>query len=44
MNQNLCNNCGGEYEYRHGRWVCRSCGAYKPEEISNEEVTLLYTA
>ena len=44
MNQNMCNNCGGEYEYRHGRFVCRSCGSYKPEEISNEEVTLLYTA
>ena len=44
MNLNQCNNCGGDYEYRHGRWVCRACGAYKPEEISNEEVTLLYTA
>ena len=44
MNANICNNCGGEYEYRHGRYVCRACGAYKQEEISNEEVTLLYTA
>ena len=44
MNQNICNNCGGEYEYRGGRFICRSCGAYKPEEISNEEITLLYTA
>ena len=44
MNQNICNNCGGEYEYRNGRWICRACGALKPEEISNEEVTLLYTA
>ena len=44
MNPNLCNNCGGDYEYRHGRWICRSCGSYKPEELSNEEVTLLYTA
>ena len=44
MNKNLCNNCGGDYEYRNGRWICRACGAYKPEEISNEEVTLLYTA
>ena len=44
MNPNICNNCGGDFEYRHGRWVCRACGAYKPEEISNEEVTLLYTA
>ena len=44
MNPNICNNCGGDYEYRHGRWICRSCGSYKPEELSNEEVTLLYTA
>ena len=44
MNLNICNNCGGEYEYRNGRWICRACGALKPEEISNEEVTLLYTA
>ena len=44
MNPNICNNCGGDYEYRHGRWICRACGSYKPEEISNEEVTLLYTA
>ena len=44
MNPNICNNCGGEYEYRNGRWVCRACGSYKPETISNEEVTLLYTA
>ena len=44
MNPNICNNCGGDYEYRNGRWICRSCGSYKPEEISNEEVTLLYMA
>ena len=44
MNPNICNNCGGEYEYRHGKWICRWCGAYKPESITNEEATLLYTA
>ena len=44
MNPNICNNCGGNYIYQHGRWVCQSCGSYKPEELSNEEVTLLYTA
>ena len=44
MNPNICNSCGGDYEYRQGRWICRFCGSYKPEEISNEEVTLLYTA
>ena len=44
MNPNICNNCGGDYEYRGGRWICRACGSYKPEELSNEEVTLLYTA
>ena len=44
MNPNICNNCGGDYEHRNGRWRCRACGAYKPETLSNEEVTLLYTA
>ncbi len=44
MNPNICNLCGGDYEYRGGRWICRACGSYKPEELSNEEVTLLYTA
>ena len=44
MNLNICNNCGGDYEYRNGRWICRSCGSYRPEQISNEEATLLYTA
>jgi len=44
MNPNICNNCGGDFEYRNGRWICRSCGSYKPEELSNEEATLLYTA
>ena len=44
MIPNICNNCGGDYEYRHGKWICRACGSYKPEELSNEEVTLLYTA
>ena len=44
MNLNICNNCGGDYKYRQGRWICPYCGSYKPEELSNEEVTLLYTA
>ena len=44
MNPNICHNCGSDYEYRNGRWICRACGSYKPEELSNEEVTLLYTA
>ena len=44
MNLNICNNCGGDYIYRNGCWICQSCGSYKPEEISNEEVTLLYMA
>lgn len=42
--QNICNICGAEYEYRDGKWRCPACGAYKPEEISNEEETLLYNA
>ena len=44
MNPNICNNCGGSFERRDGKWVCAWCGSYKPEAISNEEVTLLYTA
>ena len=44
MSQNICNICGANYEYRNGRWKCPACGAYKAEELSNEEVTLLYNA
>ena len=44
MAQNICNICGANYEYKNGRWICPACGAYKPEELSNEEVTLLYNA
>ena len=44
MHQNICNICGANYEYRNGRWKCPACGAYKAEELSNEEVTLLYSA
>ncbi len=42
--QNVCNICGANYIYRNGKWVCPACGAYKAEELSNEEVTLLYNA
>ena len=42
--QNICNICGANYEHKNGRWICPACGAYKPEELSNEEVTLLYNA
>jgi len=44
MSQNVCNICGANYEYRNGRWKCPACGAFKAEELSNEEVTLLYNA
>ena len=44
MNQNICSICGANYEYRNGRWICPACGAYKIEELSGEEVTLLYNA
>ena len=44
MSQNTCNICGANYEYRNGRWKCPACGAYKAEELSNEEVTLFYNA
>ncbi len=43
-NQNICNICGANYVSRNGRWVCPACGAYRPEELSNEEVTLIYHA
>lgn len=42
--QNICSICGANYEYLNGRWRCPACGAYKAEELSNEEVTLLYSA
>ena len=44
MSQNICNICGANYEYHNGRWKCPACGAYKAEELSNEEITLLYHA
>ena len=44
MNSNICNHCGGEYEYRGGRWKCRWCGSYKQESLSSEEEVLLDTA
>ena len=44
MDKNICNICGGTYVYKNGKWVCEACGAYKPEELSNEEDTLYYNA
>jgi hypothetical protein len=44
MNQNICYNCGGEFVNRGGKLVCLYCGTVKPENISGEELTLLYTA
>ena len=44
MTNNVCNICGANYVFKNGRWVCPACGAFKPEELSNEEVTLLYNA
>ena len=44
MNSNICNNCGGDYGYRNGKWICMHCGSYRPEGISNEEQTLLFSA
>ena len=43
MNLNICNNCGGEFTYRGGKYICLACGSPKPEAITSEEVTLLYT-
>lgn len=44
MSTNTCNICGANLIYKDGKWVCPACGAFKTEEISNEEVTLLYNA
>lgn len=44
MTANICNICGANLIYKDGKWVCPACGAFKTEEISNEEVTLLYNA
>ena len=44
MGADICDHCGGSYIYTNGRYVCQACGSYKPEEISNEEVTLLCMA
>ena len=44
MSPNICNNCGGKYEEKDGRYICQACGSYKPQEMSNEEATLLYMA
>ena len=44
MNPNICYNCGGEIISRGGRFVCASCGSYMPEQITGEEVSLLYSA
>ena len=44
MNQNICYNCGGDIISRGGRFVCASCGSYMPEQITGEEVSLLYAA
>ena len=43
-NMNICNTCGASLINRDGRWVCPACGTYAPEEITNEELTLLYNA
>lgn len=41
MKQSICNICGANYEYQAGRWKCPACGAFKPDELSPEEQTLL---
>ena len=44
MNQNTCYTCGGEFIEREGKIVCPYCGTIKPENITGEEMTLLYSA
>lgn len=41
MKQSICSICGYNYEYQAGRWKCPACGAFKPDELSPEEQTLL---
>ena len=44
MDLNICNNCGGTYEYRGGRYVCRACGSYRYENLSDEEREAVHEA
>lgn len=44
MNKSICNICGGNLINKDGRWVCENCGAFLPEEITNEQLALLYNA
>ena len=44
MNQNMCYNCGGEFVERGRKYICPYCGTVKPQDVSNEEISLLYTA
>ncbi|MDD7617037.1 MAG: InlB B-repeat-containing protein [Candidatus Enterosoma sp.] len=44
MNKSICNICGGNLINKNGRWVCENCGAFLPEEITNEQLSLLYDA
>ena len=39
-----CNFCGGAYELQGDRRRCPFCGAYAPENMSNEEAYLIQTA
>ena len=41
---NICNICGGILKNENGRWRCPYCGAYKSEDVSNEESILLSNA
>ena len=43
-NANMCYNCGGDYREENGRLVCANCGSYRPQNVSGEELSLLYTA
>ena len=44
IRKNICNICGANLINKNGRWQCGACGAFLPEEITNEEVNLLYLA
>ena len=41
---NICYQCGGDCREENGRLVCRHCGSCRPQAVTGEEMTLLYTA
>ena len=44
MDKNICNICGGGYVYKNGKWICSCCDNIRQDEITNEELVLLFNA